>query len=321
MYNFCKIVQDLLPNYMEKTTSNETNAFIEEHLEQCEECTRVYNSMKSDIKVHTEDIEEGVDYMKKFNKEVKYLKFWKRILIIILLILALLSGIVMHRYFILSRLQELDEKTAEIIKNYHLTEETIEGGKTSSIKDVWKKGDISATKRIGSNGQESRVWQNGSTEEGYMIDVQKNKYYRMFEIVPMINFPPLSNFVPKSGYVLLDSEIKKSMLGTAINPRVSMDSIEYEGKQCYKIKESNNSFNDYSFDLETIFEKETGFVLYTCDGATKNEDGTYDKIEKKYKYEFGTVTDEDVEKPDLSQYEDITNENDKIPGNVNIIEH
>lgn len=30
--NKCKIVQDLLPNYIEKLTSNETSEFINEHL-------------------------------------------------------------------------------------------------------------------------------------------------------------------------------------------------------------------------------------------------------------------------------------------------
>ena len=31
----CKIIQDLLPNYIEKLTNEETNNFIEEHLKEC----------------------------------------------------------------------------------------------------------------------------------------------------------------------------------------------------------------------------------------------------------------------------------------------
>ena len=31
----CKIVQDLLPNYIEKLTNEETNKYIEEHLNEC----------------------------------------------------------------------------------------------------------------------------------------------------------------------------------------------------------------------------------------------------------------------------------------------
>ena len=36
----CKIVQDLLPNYIEKLTNNETNKYIESHLNECSECKK-----------------------------------------------------------------------------------------------------------------------------------------------------------------------------------------------------------------------------------------------------------------------------------------
>ena len=38
----CKIVQDLLPNYIEKLTTEETNQFIEEHLKECDECKKSF---------------------------------------------------------------------------------------------------------------------------------------------------------------------------------------------------------------------------------------------------------------------------------------
>ena len=37
----CKIVQDLLPNYIENLTNEETNRFIEEHLKECPECQSI----------------------------------------------------------------------------------------------------------------------------------------------------------------------------------------------------------------------------------------------------------------------------------------
>ena len=39
--NDCKIVQDLLPNYIDKLTSKETNAYIEEHINGCKECKKI----------------------------------------------------------------------------------------------------------------------------------------------------------------------------------------------------------------------------------------------------------------------------------------
>ena len=47
----CKIVQDLLPNYIEKLTNEETNKFIEEHLKTCEECKKIYDNMKNILKL------------------------------------------------------------------------------------------------------------------------------------------------------------------------------------------------------------------------------------------------------------------------------
>ena len=44
----CKIVQDLLPNYLEKTTSKETNQYIEEHIKQCPKCSKICNAMKEE---------------------------------------------------------------------------------------------------------------------------------------------------------------------------------------------------------------------------------------------------------------------------------
>ena len=42
----CKIIQDLLPNYVEKLTNEETNTYIAEHLSQCEDCKKISDSMK-----------------------------------------------------------------------------------------------------------------------------------------------------------------------------------------------------------------------------------------------------------------------------------
>ena len=43
----CKIVQDLLPNYIENLTNEETNRFIEEHLKECPECQKVLENMQN----------------------------------------------------------------------------------------------------------------------------------------------------------------------------------------------------------------------------------------------------------------------------------
>jgi len=45
----CSIVQDLLPNYIEKLTSDDTNKAIEQHLNNCEDCKKAYEQMAAEI--------------------------------------------------------------------------------------------------------------------------------------------------------------------------------------------------------------------------------------------------------------------------------
>ncbi len=47
MKNECKIIQDILPLYAEKMVSDETVAFIKEHLDGCPQCSAELESMKS----------------------------------------------------------------------------------------------------------------------------------------------------------------------------------------------------------------------------------------------------------------------------------
>ena len=42
----CKIIQDLLPNYIESLTTKETNEFIDNHLVECKECKKTLDAMK-----------------------------------------------------------------------------------------------------------------------------------------------------------------------------------------------------------------------------------------------------------------------------------
>ena len=67
----CKIVRDLIPNYIDGLTSKESNEFIEKHLETCDKCTIYLNDMKSNIELkEKENIKAEVDYMKKAKKKM-----------------------------------------------------------------------------------------------------------------------------------------------------------------------------------------------------------------------------------------------------------
>lgn len=69
----CAIVRDLMPTYLDKLTSDETNKIIEEHIEECEECSSLLNIMKEpkfdDEEIKKEKIE--INFLKKNKKKTK----------------------------------------------------------------------------------------------------------------------------------------------------------------------------------------------------------------------------------------------------------
>ena len=80
----CKIVQDLLPNYLEKLTNEETNHFIEEHLKECSECQSLLEEMKKQFSVNFEKRNnQDVEYIKKFKMKMSNLKLFATVMLII----------------------------------------------------------------------------------------------------------------------------------------------------------------------------------------------------------------------------------------------
>ena len=81
----CKVVQDLLPNYIEGLTTKETNEFIEEHLKDCIECQNVLKNMEDKLTLNKQKRDgREVDYIKKYSKK---LKIWKKLILIVLVLL------------------------------------------------------------------------------------------------------------------------------------------------------------------------------------------------------------------------------------------
>lgn len=77
----CSIVQDLLPNYIEKLTNDETNKAILEHLNSCDECHEIFTHMSTDIG----------DTKKIPIKELQFLKKIKKTKIIAALLCIILT--------------------------------------------------------------------------------------------------------------------------------------------------------------------------------------------------------------------------------------
>lgn len=92
----CNIIKDLLPLYVDKLTSSESNEVIEEHLNNCDECKRNYEQMNAPIEAEQAQSQiNEIDYLKRIKtKTIKnYVIVFSSIAIVAILSLVFLIGI------------------------------------------------------------------------------------------------------------------------------------------------------------------------------------------------------------------------------------
>ena len=81
----CKIIQELLPMYIDNLTSKEVTEYIEDHLAQCNCCKEKLKNMNSTISLEKIEQKE-IDYLKKIKRKNFY-----KILMVIIFFLILIS--------------------------------------------------------------------------------------------------------------------------------------------------------------------------------------------------------------------------------------
>lgn len=67
----CEVIQDLMPSYIDRLTSEESNQLVERHLHECDACKAIYNDMKQEL--------PEIDGSKKDISEENGMRFMKRI--------------------------------------------------------------------------------------------------------------------------------------------------------------------------------------------------------------------------------------------------
>ena len=73
----CNVIQDILPLYIDDVVSDDTKELVEEHLQNCEICQRVYHETKADlendmkISAQTKESSHEANDLKSFRKFLK----------------------------------------------------------------------------------------------------------------------------------------------------------------------------------------------------------------------------------------------------------
>lgn len=277
----CKVVQDLLPNYIEKLTSEETNKFIEEHLKTCPECQAMLESMKAEIKIDTvKQDDREVEYIKKFN--VKFKKVEYKLFVLIYTILAILIvgtvGFFGRKYIIF---QDLAKKAEEIqkISNYHVKSSKFYGLNLDHIdryvekREEWFKDNVCYITYI---------------DENEFTTILKDNMFYQYMNNELTYLDSMDDYVIGLHNGLLFDEIELLKSKTSIFTHYLSDAI-INGKECYQIRE-----NDLAGSILYI-EKETGLVIRSEHRSGFSTNDEYQSTVTDYKYEFDCVTDEELD--------------------------
>lgn len=93
----CKLVQDLLPLYIEDIVSEDSKLYIKQHLEQCDECNAAREKMEKEISFKIRDNETSSD--KSIIKYIAKIMAWYMICPLGAVLIIVLGGEMTLRYY------------------------------------------------------------------------------------------------------------------------------------------------------------------------------------------------------------------------------
>lgn len=296
----CKIIQDLLPNYIENLTNEETNIFIEEHLSTCNNCKNILENMKNDLRLNSpHNDHREIKYMKKYNNKMKILKIIILTAVLLFVILTLIKIVIISNLYNKAEQTRMATNYHEISYSYNLgnysKEETfrLDNKKKIIITQLTKDGDISTTTMFA-----NKVSNNNDSENMYSVNIYSNSskskraiLNKTMEISENLQNP----FYTESWWQLLKYSMPASIRTTNFN-----------GNRCYFLA---NFKNPYSYNSEGIYiNMETGFPFSTVAYEYKKSNKINNDFPKReplheYVLELNTVIESDFSEPNINEYE------------------
>lgn len=277
--NDCELVKDLLPNYVDNLTSQESNEFIESHISECAECKLLLDEMKkssvSDEKVNSKKF---VNFAKKYNKKLKILKF------IVLLILAIILFHLIRNLIIVAPLMNKRKETLLHVNNYHYQMYTYHKEhvflydfyrKDGKYLETWYSIDIGTEKQL------PTFWNyyDGDKLYGYITDEKTGiKYYNVYS--------SQDTQIPAFMDPNEDVNTLSNILFMSVSSKIT--SMNYNGKECYRI-----DFSRRNQEQVSCFDKTTGLMVRNMlpDGDTIS-----------HYIDLDVVTDDDLRIPNIEEY-------------------
>ena len=294
----CDIIRDLLPNYMDNLTSKDTNAYIEDHINGCSECSTILKNMQMDYNVKKEDkkTKEFVDFAKKYKRKFRSLKFLVIFSILFIILIFIVSTT--RKYMILS---SSNEKLHNVFKlnNYYYRHDLYSEDNITTT-EFYKKDDKymvvhSFYNKITHEVDYPRDVLTYYDGEYTYFYIEEGKYY--FKESSDSSRDILTREKAKISDILLASLFSK------------IDTETINGKECYRIVPSNmlNEDNSYAGKINYI-DKKTGIPIRSISQSDLNK---YTTIFEET-IELDSVTDDDFVIPNVEEYKPFEEIEEKI---------
>ena len=297
----CKVVEDLLFGYVDKTLNDESKKLVENHLKECIDCKEKLNEILEDNKLNEKMQQKEIDYLRKIRTKSRI----KSILIAIGLIILILILLYLIKFIKISNIMGKAEKSLRT-QNYYCEKQENAGEDSASVsKTYYKDGKYKITREIYSDdGKElisAEYGEVGSDEKKIVNEKEKTVTIYKGDISKILNKEENIKF---DRFSLEERKSVYANLGKAFLMSITSDSYD-SNKEYYILRDKFDKRNSW----EVWLDKETGLVIREINrgGSRSYITGTEivkkesDAIEK-YKYDFGIVSDDDVKVPDFSEY-------------------
>lgn len=295
----CNVIRDLLPNYIENLTSNNTNTYIENHIKECNDCNAILKNMQINYNIKMEDkkSKDFIDFARKYNRKFKSWKFFTLVIIVLAIIIFVFSTTRKCMILLINT-----EKFNNVINanNYHyrsyihskdyIRSQEIykKDGKYMYICSIYNKNTYEAIYPVG-----YVIYYDGQKTYVYNEDEKtKTKYYSTYDYNVYEDIM-LDQQETKASNILLRSIFSK------------IDTTTINGKECYRIVPSkmliDNNLDDNNINY---IEKDTGFPVKSI--STDNVNNYTGMFE--FSIELNIVTDDNLVIPnakDYKSYEDV----------------
>lgn len=264
----CRIVEDLLPNYIEGLTNEVSNEFVETHLKKCSTCKVEKQRMTEKLEVKAiHNQEKEIDFMKTYRRKMNILK---GIIGIIIILEMIFLGDMVRKFLVINKYKiQMEQKNPE---NYYIK---LINNDDKTFIESWTKEDTSLNKMRLEDREQIRY--SDADNSWLIINDEKEK------IAIKIDRNKIGSAAIGIGYDTIFTENIWETIKYAFNSKVTSE--VYNGIECYRVY--NNQYEQIYINKEDfrpirIVDKDTDF---------------------SYEYIINEVTDKQVEFPDITGYE------------------